>query len=266
MSENALPHFSAGNGPSLVVLPGLSGRTGTPARLKAWIQRKTIADFIGDRTVFCIDRRYDLEPGISIADLAGEYARTVASLFDEPVDVLGISTGGTIALQLAADYPELVRRLVLVSSAHRLSDRGRATQRTVAQLLRAGRDRRAAAVYLGNTGATPFEQGVRSIAGLIAPRAVIGRQDTDLLVTLDAEDDFDLGERLETIEVPTLIAGGQFDAYYSSAFFEYTSERMPNAQLSVRSGAGHLGTQGNPRLAREILAFLEASPGEERSR
>ncbi|MHC5797815.1 alpha/beta fold hydrolase [Lacisediminihabitans sp. FW035] len=259
MTERALPHFSAGSGAPLVVLPGLSGRTGTPTRLKAWMQRKEIADFIGDRTVVSIDRRYDLEPGTSIADLAAEYAHTVTSLFDEPVDILGISTGGTIALQLAADYPELVRRLVLVSSAHRLSDRGRATQRTVAELLRAGRDRRAAAVYFGNTGATPFEHALRSIAGLIAPRAIIGRGDRDLLVTLDAEDDFDLDHRLETIEVRTLITGGELDRFYSSALFTHTSERMPNAQVSVHAGAGHLGTQGNPRLAREILTFLEAA-------
>jgi pimeloyl-ACP methyl ester carboxylesterase len=223
------------------------------------MQRTEIADFIGDRTVFSIDRRYDLEPGISIADLAAEYARTVGSLFDEPVDILGISTGGTIALQLAADHPELVRRLVLVSSAHRLSDRGRATQRTVAALLRAGRDRRAAAVYFGNTGATAFEHAMRSIAGMIVPRAIIGRGDSDLLVTLDAEDHFDLDHRLETIEARTLIAGGELDRFYSSTLFTHASERMPNAQLSVRAGAGHLGTQRNPRLAREILSFLEAA-------
>jgi len=259
MSENALPRLQAGSGAPLVVLPGLSGRTGAPGRLKAWMQRREIADFVGDRTVFSIDRRYDLEPGTSIADLATEYAHTIGSLFNEPVDILGISTGGTIALQLAADHPQLVRRLVLVSSAHRLSDRGRATQRAVAELLRAGRDRRAAAVFFGNTGATTFENALRSIAGLIAPRAIIGRRDLDLLITLDAEDDFDLDERLETIEVRTLIAGGEFDRFYSSALFEHTSERMPNAQLRVHAGAGHLGTQGNPRLAREILTFLEAA-------
>ncbi len=259
MPCNALPHFSAGSGAPLVVLPGLAGRRGTPARLTAWRQRTEIADFIGDRTVFSIDRRYDLEPGISIADLAAEYAQTVSLLFDGPVDILGISTGGSIALQLAADFPELVKKLVLVSSAHRLSDRGRATQHTVAELLRAGRDRRAAAVYFGNTGATPFGHAARSIAGLIAPRAIIGRGDLDFLVTLDAEHDFDLEDRLENIEVRTLIAGGELDGFYSSALFEHTSERMPNAQVSVRSGAGHLGTSGNPRLAREILTFLEAA-------
>ena len=259
MSGGELPHFHEGRGAPLVVVPGLSGRTGSPALVRQWMRRKGIADFIGDRVVHVIDRRFDLEPGTSIADLASDYAHTIASLFHEPVDIMGISTGGSIALQLAADFPGLTRRLVLVSSAHRLSDRGRATQRAVATLLRAGHDRRAAAVFLGNTGATPFQNALRYVVGLLAPRSVVGRGDLDLLVTLDAEDGLDLEERLATIEVRTLIAGGEFDRYYSSALFEQTSRGMPNASFSVYSKAGHLGTIRNPRLAREILLFLEAA-------
>jgi pimeloyl-ACP methyl ester carboxylesterase len=32
--------------------------------------------------------------------------------FAEPIDVLGVSTGGSVALQVAADHPEVVRRPV----------------------------------------------------------------------------------------------------------------------------------------------------------
>ncbi|MEV4899445.1 LuxR C-terminal-related transcriptional regulator, partial [Nonomuraea sp. NPDC055795] len=35
--------------------------------------------------------------------------------FGGPVDVLGMSSGGSLALQLAADHPEAVRRVVRVS-------------------------------------------------------------------------------------------------------------------------------------------------------
>jgi pimeloyl-ACP methyl ester carboxylesterase len=259
MSAASLPHFHQGSGAPLVVVPGLSGRRGTPARLRQWMQHQEVADFVDNRAVWSIDRRHDLEPGITIAEIAAEYAETIGELFDGPVDIMGISTGGSIALQLAADHPDLVRRLVLVSSAHRLSDRGRDTQREVAALLREGRPRKAAAVFLANTGSTRLNHTVRGWAGLIAHRAVVGHLDPDLLVTLDAEDDFDLEERLGAIEAPTLIAGGERDSFYSCELFENTSRRMPNARLSLYPGAGHLGTQGNPRLAREILTFLDAA-------
>jgi pimeloyl-ACP methyl ester carboxylesterase len=259
MVSGELPQLRKGAGAPLVVVPGLSGRAGTPAALRTWMKHEEIADFIGDRTVVSIDRRYNLEAGTSIADIATEYAHTIGSQFDEPVDIMGISTGGTIALQLAADHPELLRRLVLVSSAHRLSDRGRATQRSVAELLRAGHDRRAAAMFLGNTGASQLGNALRSVAGLLAPRSVVGRGDLDLLITLDAEDGFDLDARLETIAARTLIAGGQRDRFYSAELFEHASRRIPNARLALYPGAGHLSTSRNPRLAREILRFLDAA-------
>lgn len=259
MTDVELPHFHEGSGATLVVVPGLSGRAGSPSFLRRWMRHKEVAHFIHDRVVYSIDRGYDLTPGTTIADMAAKYAETIESLFDGPVDVMGISTGGSIALQLAADFPHLVRRLVLVSSAHRLSDHGRRVQRRVAALLREGRDRRAAAVFLGNTGAKRFDQALRYAAGLVAPRAIVGHGDHDLLVTLDAEDNLDLDDRLPTIHVRTLIAGGQYDGFYSSALFEHASKKMPNATVSVYANAGHLGTQGNPRLAREILGFLEAA-------
>ncbi|MCU1414903.1 MAG: hydrolase [Microbacteriaceae bacterium] len=259
MTTKRLPHFHEGSGAPLVVVPGLSGRRGTPARLRQWMLHQEVADFVGDRAVWSIDRRHDLEPGISIAEIAAEYAQTIDTLFDEPVDIMGISTGGSISLQLAADFPHLVKRLVLVSSAHRLSDHGRATQRAVAVLLRKGHARKAAGLFLANTGSTKLDHVLRGWAGMLAPRVVVGHLDPDLLATLDAEDGFDLEARLEGIEAPTLIAGGENDRYYSSELFERTSERMPHAQLSIYPGAGHLGTQGDPRLAREILTFLEAA-------
>ena len=250
------PHIQRGTGAPLVVLPGLSGRHGSPAQVRRWFQRQEIAELSNKRAVLSIDRRAGLEPGISIVDLAAEYAVTLDSLFDLPVDIVGISTGGSIALQLAADYPHLVRRLVLVSSAHRLSDHGRNTQRTVAALLRSGRSRSAAAVFLANTGSTRLGHALLAFAGLLAPRTVLGRRDHDLLVTLDAEETFDLGDRLETMTTPTLIIGGARDRFYSAAIFTHASQRMPHASLVIRPRAGHLGTHGNPRLAREILQFL----------
>ncbi len=259
MTPSGLPHIQQGTGAPLVVIPGLSGRRGSPVRLREWMQRQEIVDFVGIREVWSIDRRHDLSPGITIAEIAADYASTIESLFDEPIDIMGISTGGSIALQLAADFPHLVRRLVLVSSAHRLSDQGRETQREVAALLRKGQARRAASVFLANTGSTRLDHAVRGWAGLIAPRAVVGHLDPDLLAILDAEDGFDLEARLATIETRTLIAGGEHDGYYSSALFESTSQRMPNAQVTIYPGAGHLGVKGNPRLARAILTFLEAA-------
>ena len=88
--------------------------------------------FTESRRVIYTNRRKRLPRGMTMGDLAEEHAAAIRALRAGPVDVAGISTGGSIAQQLAADHPELVDRLVLVSTACRLSPHGRALQRRVA--------------------------------------------------------------------------------------------------------------------------------------
>ncbi len=59
-----------------------------------------------------------------IADAAAELAALLHALQPAGACVAGISMGGTVALQLALDYPQLVQRLVLVSTFARLRARG----------------------------------------------------------------------------------------------------------------------------------------------
>lgn len=258
--SDTLPRTQLGTGAPLVVIPGLSGQRGVPARFRRWVQHREIIELSVEREVWSIHRRTGLEAGISVEQLAAEYADTLRELFDGPVDVVGVSTGGSIALQLAADHPELVRRLVLVSSAHRLSDRGRETQRRVAALLRQNRPRRAASVFLGATGATPPARAALRLLGLLAPRLVVGRDDQDLLATLDAEDSFDLTPRLPEMRTPTLVTGGGNDQFYGSEIFTGTQAALPQAHLELYPRSGHMGTLGNRPLARRVLRFLESTP------
>jgi len=259
MTKPSLPHLRMGTGAPLVVIPGLAGRHGVPVRVGRWMQHQEIVELSGSRSVWSIDRRAGLEHGITMTDLAEEYAHTIRSLFSQPVDVVGVSTGGGIALQLAVDFPELVHRLVLVSSAYRLSEHGRLVQREIATLLREGHPRRAAALFLSNTGATVSRRAILSLAGRLAPRIVVGHEDADLLVTLDAEDTFDLSDRIAAVSAPTLVTGGGNDRFYTAELFTDTAQRIPGARLTIYPRAGHIGTQGNRRLVRDILEFLESS-------
>jgi pimeloyl-ACP methyl ester carboxylesterase len=258
MTKPSLPHLRLGAGAPLVVIPGLAGRQGVPVRVGRWMQHQEIVELSGSRSVWSIDRRAGLEDGITMTEIAAEYAQNVRAMFSEPIDIVGVSTGGGIALQLALDFPEVVRRLVIVSSAYRLSDQGRTLQREIATCLRNGQPRRAAGLFLANTGSSPVRRAVLGVAGRLAPRIVVGREDSDLLVTLDAEDTFDLSSRVASIAVPTLVTGGANDRFYTAELFRETAALIPGAQLSIYPGAGHIGTQGNRRLVRDILSFLEA--------
>jgi pimeloyl-ACP methyl ester carboxylesterase len=50
-------------------------------------------------------------PSTTVAALAADHVAAIDAAFGTAVDLLGISTGGAIAQQIAADYPYIVRRL-----------------------------------------------------------------------------------------------------------------------------------------------------------
>jgi pimeloyl-ACP methyl ester carboxylesterase len=124
-----------------VVFPGLGMTNANPVGLQRWGELRLLAPLARAFTVYRVGRRIGLEPGTTMSELANDYAEALEDEFGGPVDVLGISTGGSIALQLAAQWPELVRRLVVAGSAYRLSEHGRRFERRIAELAAAG-DRR----------------------------------------------------------------------------------------------------------------------------
>jgi pimeloyl-ACP methyl ester carboxylesterase len=252
-----LPALVAGSGPPLVLLGGLAPENGLPVRAARWLEQQTIKPFAGRFEVFWLARRRGLGEGTTMADLAADVAHAVAARFDHAVDVLGISTGGSIAQQLAADHPEAVRRLALVSTAGRLERDGQRFQREMAQLAHRGERRRVFAQFARDV--VPPWRG-RIAAGMVmaalGPVLYPGAGDlTDLAVTLDAEDAFDLRE-LAVIRAPTLIVVGGRDRFYGQAVFAETAQLIPGARLSVYVERGHVTVLSDRRAQAEVTAFL----------
>ena len=259
-----MAYLRLGTGPPLVFLPGLSSHHRPPRGIDRWFQLQQIKPFIRGHEVWWIQRRAGLPPDVTMSGLAADYAEALGGRFGGPVDVLGVSTGGSVALQLTADHPRVVRRLVLVSSGCRLGPRGRQAQRQVAGLLRRNKPRQAGAVLMSMLGAAPVSRRGLSALGWLLGTGVVGKGDPDLLATIDAEDAFDLTERLGSITTPTLIVGGDRDAFYQGGVFEETAALLPHGRLVLYQGKGHMATTAR-RLAREVLMFLDgaldASPG-----
>ena len=113
------PCLIARSGVPLVVLAGLSPDAGVGRGPMRRTHEQALRPWTSGRRVFCLNRRVGLPLGLTMPMLAAEHAEAMRAEFGEPVDVLGLSTGGSIAQQLAADHPDVVRRLVL--DQHRLS-------------------------------------------------------------------------------------------------------------------------------------------------
>jgi pimeloyl-ACP methyl ester carboxylesterase len=253
--QGGLPLLWFGAGPPLVLLGGIEAGTanpvGTSQRTEALRFRRLASRF----TVYSV-RRPPLAAGTTMADIADAHRQALNAEFGRPVPVLGISTGGSIALQLAVDHPATVSRLVLLASACRLSDRGRAMQRRHAQLTAAGDHRRAWAEDAPALTASRFLLPVLTAAfwvlgPLMAPADPVG-----LLRTIEAEDAFDVTDRLGEVRAPTLVIGGTRDPYYSTELFRTTAEGIPNERLRLLDGAGHGGTVTSRAATAAALDFL----------
>ena len=174
--------------------------------------------------------------------------------------MLGISTGGSIALQLAVDWPGLVRRLVVVGAAHRLSEQGREFQRHMAQLAAAGYRREMSRLQAPDVADSRL--GRRIAGGLLwlAGPLFIKRDwyPSDMITTIWAEDALDLGGRLVEISAPTLVIGGGRDRFYPTELFRETANDIPNARLILYENRAHGGTFADRRFGRDVIAFLKA--------
>jgi pimeloyl-ACP methyl ester carboxylesterase len=185
-----------------------------------------------------------------MADMAAEHAEAIRALGGR-VDVMGTSTGGSIAQQLAADHPDVVGRLFLLSTACRLGPEGKVLQRRVAARIRAGARRQATAVMVREFAPAP----VAVVASLIGP--LVMRSETswdDLATTIEAEDDFDLA-RLDTIQAQTLVVCGRDDIFYPPELFEETARLIPGSELVMVEGKGHIDALSD-QSAREAIRRL----------
>ncbi|MFP4636798.1 MAG: alpha/beta fold hydrolase, partial [Nitriliruptoraceae bacterium] len=165
--------------------------------------------------IYLVSRRAGLTAETTMADLAAHVAAAVRADLPTPVRLVGISTGGSIALQTAIDHPDVVDRLVVLSSACRLSDRGRTAQRHLAERTLAGQHRAAWAALApmltsGRTGRAAFAALLWAFGPLSAPE-----NSDDMVATVYAEDAFDAAAGLDRIAAPTLVIGGARDGFYT---------------------------------------------------
>jgi len=260
--RSGLPYARFGRGPRpLVAIQGLMLEHVPPPVYVTAIYR-----FLGrDHTVYAVTRRTGLPRGTSIADMAADHAVMIREAFGGPVDVIGTSTGGSIALQLAADHPDVVRRLVVHSSAHELGAWAKAWQLELAHLAQRRRWREVWAqlmsVVLPSSGVWWVLS--RPLVWVLPPFLALGapRDPGDLVATVEAEDRFSFRERLGDVMAPTLVVAGELDRFYTPDLFRETAAGIPGARLVLYPGMGH-PAEGK-RFEHDVLAFLR---GDDRSR
>jgi pimeloyl-ACP methyl ester carboxylesterase len=226
----------SGAGDALLLLHGLSGssrwwRHNVPALAEHF--RTHTPDLVG----FGRSRAWVAQPTI------GEMAAILAEWMDaseiERAHVIGHSMGGQIAIHLAAEAPQRVRRLVLVSAA------GVPRELTLAAMTRFI----AEIVPPRAWGAPTFLPTVAADALRMGPRVFFSATSH---VLRD-----DVRPLLPRIQAPTLLVWGRLDPLTPLAHGEYMAQHIPNAELLVFEGAAHMPmVDASARFNEEVVRFL----------
>lgn len=108
----------------------------------------------------------------------------------------------------------------------------------------------------------PLRPVARAMGKSMAPK-----DPSDLLVTLDAEDVFDVGDHLHRITAPTLVIGGAKDVFYARELFEQTAAGVQDGRAHIYPNWGHGRTSTSSATAHLMLGFFlaasrrDAAPG-----
>jgi class 3 adenylate cyclase/pimeloyl-ACP methyl ester carboxylesterase/tetratricopeptide (TPR) repeat protein len=155
---------------------------------------------------------------------------------------IGISYGGNLLVRLVHSYPQLLDKVVLVGTG--LGDLAIGTPferaegwgaETMRQLEREGAESVAKSLAYNVLS----EPGTEDLAQAIIQYR--SRADRDALLNLiDPGPGIEIGPVLGEIKVPTLVAFGTRDCYYSADEFRYLARKIPGALCHAFEGRGHL--------------------------
>ncbi len=161
---------------------------------------------------------------------------------DEPYALCGYSMGGRIALHLALAQPELVRRLVLVSTTAGIEDAAAREERRRADAALADEiERDGVEAFADRWAAGPLFAGQSPEVAAAARADRLTHTAADLAATLR-----NLGagvmepvwHRLGELTMPAVVVVGERDAKFR-ALGERLAGALPSASLVVVPGAGH---------------------------
>jgi 3-oxoadipate enol-lactonase len=192
----------------------------------------------------------------------GDHARDVADVIDllmlERPAVMGVSFGGAIALELAADFPHKIEALIVQGAEAKFrTSLGSMIARRVLERFPLPED-------------SPFINqffnllhGGKPEPGPLSDFVVERCWETDQSVMarrLALLESFDVSDRLWRIEVPTLVLAGSRDAIVPASRQRALASGIGGARFELLEGAGHVGfLTHQAEIVRHVSRFVRGA-------
>jgi pimeloyl-ACP methyl ester carboxylesterase len=218
---------------------------------------------VGKRRVIAMDmqghgRTADIDRPMRVETMADDVAALMKHLAIEKADLLGYSLGGSVALRVAIQHPNLVRKFIVISAPFGSEGWYPEIGAALAQMMNAE-----SAEALKQS--PPYEVYAR-----VAPRpedwpVFIGKLGDLVRQT------YDWSTEVSAIKAPTMLVFGDADSVspaHAAQFFGllgggkkdggWDGSGIPNSRLAIVPGMTHYNMLSSPLLMPAVVAFLDA--------
>ena len=260
-SSNGVPYAQLSDrGPVLVVFTGSELEhqpPNTTTQQGFYIGLKRLTQ---NYSIYLTSRKQNLPKGYTAQDMSNDFAEMIRKDIGKPVHIMGMSSGGSSAMHLAVDHPDLVDKLVLAMTGYRLNPHGKQVAEIWRDLALA-EDWQALYQRMGvdvAEGSAPewLTRGMMRVFG----KALLGspKSGLDFAIVLDSDINLDVKDKLPAIHQPTLVIGGEKDPFYGADNIRETAHLIPNAKLCLLKDGGHAVVKTQTKVFEtEILEFLK---------
>jgi pimeloyl-ACP methyl ester carboxylesterase len=201
----------------------------------------------------------------SVAEMARDAVAFIRALGFDQVDLLGFSLGGFVAQVIAQAEPQLVRKMILAGTGPAGGEGiDKVTSITIGDMARAALTLKDPKYYLFFTKTPNGRSAARQFLKRLKERSdnrdksispVAFRAQLKAIHAWGRQEPSDLSG----IQQPVFVANGDQDRMVPSSNSADLAQRLPNAQLTLYSDAGHGGIfQYHDEFVDEALKFLES--------
>lgn len=250
-------YFKFGNGKkTFVIIPGLSVKSVMDS---AEAIAAEYSVFEKEYTAYVFDRRENIGSTYTIHDMAEDTVKVMRKIGLKDIYMFGASQGGMIAMDIAINHKEYIRKLVLGSTSSHVTEKQlKSVQRwidiaktgdAVELMLDFGKDLYPEAIY--EQYKDYFTETGKSVTEAELKRFII---------LAESIKNFNVTDRVSGINCPVLIMGVYEDAVLDSDPTMEIAEKLdhrPDFKLFMYNGYGHAAFDTAPDYRDRIYKFME---------
>jgi len=239
---------------SLIMIPGL-GDGLKNVKGTAVVMAALYREYGKSYKVYVFSRKNKLEENYSIRDMANDQRDAMKKLGIEKAHIVGVSQGGMIAQWLAVDYPNVVDKLILVTTIARQNE---TANRVISSWIELAKRNDYSGLFIDTIEKSYTEKYKKKYRLLYPLLTRIGspKDFTRFIIQANAILQHNAYDELEKINCPTLIVGANMDEIVGAQSSQEIAEKITGCEFLIYEEFGHGVHEEAKDFNKQLLNFL----------